>query len=231
MTFESVLLKKMMIAIQRGSPIARQARLLLGFCQRSKPTQFLKTSNRVCRVLEMSVLVGECGKLLSQVDIGGNTRSFQVGFVSQEKGGSSSNDAEDKFKDDKFKDDPDVRGILGDIKSHFDETGKGVNVPAKPDEESVVNEDNDESESKAKEKEGSGGAKNMKQLLEKIYGARIKAAAETSVGNDPSLYFVTDNRGYSQEVIQNTAMQTPELFWTLMRRERPLEEQSRFCFD
>ena len=39
------------------------------------------------------------------------------------------------------------------------------------------------------------------------------------------------SQGDSQEVIQNTAMQTPELFWTLMRRERPLEEQSRFCFD
>ena len=39
---------------------------------------------------------------------------------------------------------------------------------------------------KKKEEDGKsgGGAKNMKELLEKIYGARTKAAAETSVGKD-----------------------------------------------
>ena len=176
--------------------------------------------------------IGDSGKLLSQVHIGGNTRSLQVGIVSHEKGGNSSNDAEDKFKDDKFKDDPDVRGILTDIKSHFDQSDKGVNVPAEPNnEEAVVNED--ESESKAKENEegsGGGGTKNMKQLLEKIYGARTKAAAsETSVGNDH--VFILHHRCHSQVVIRSTAMQTPESFLTLMRREKPLGEQSRFCFD
>ena len=134
---------------------------------------------------------------------GGQTRSFQVGFVSRQKDGNSSNDAEDKFKDDKFKDDPDVRGILIDIKSHFDQSDQGVNVPPEPNDESVENE----SDSNAKEKEksgevkendgsggatnmkeesggakGGGGMKNMKELLEKIYGTRTKAAAETSVG-------------------------------------------------
>ena len=149
----------------------------------------------------------ECGKLLFQVDNGGQTRSFQAGFVSRQKDGNSSNDAQDKFKDDKFKDDPDVRGILSDIKFHFDQSDQGVNVPPKPNDESVANG----SDSNAKEKEksgevkedeesggainmkeesggategsaGGGGTKNMKDLLEKIYGARTKAAAETSVG-------------------------------------------------
>ena len=145
--FSSFLLQKMMLAMHRGSPIARQARLLLGFCQRSKSTQFLKTSNQVCGVLKMSKLsIGERGKLLSQVDIGRNIRSLQVGIVWHEKGENSSNDAEDKFKDDKFKDDPDVRGILTDIKSHFDQSDKGVNVPAEPNnEEAVVNENESES--------------------------------------------------------------------------------------
>merc|ERR1712181_30151 len=158
-----------MIAIQKGSPIARQARLLFSFCQRSKSTQFLNTSN--------------------QVHIGGQTRSFRVGFVSQEKGENSSNDVEDKFKDDKFKDDPDVRGILSDIKGHFDPNYKGINVT--PNEEPVANGDEYESDSSrgesiadnGKEEEGSGGgAKSMKELLEKIYGARTKAATQTSVG-------------------------------------------------
>jgi len=108
--------------------------------------------------------------------------------VLQEKGTNSSNDAEDKFKDDKFKDDPDVRGILSDIKSHFD---KEVNVPSEPNEESVANEDEDKSDinggeesigKNTKDEGGSVGAKNMKDLLEKIYGARTKAAAEKSVG-------------------------------------------------
>ena len=139
----------------------------------------------------------------------GQTRSLHVGFVSRQKDGNSSNDAEDKFKDDKFKDDPDVRGILTDIKSHFDQSDQGVNVPPEPNEESVENE----SDSNAKEKEesreakddegsggvinmkeesgganegssggGGGGTKNMKELLEKIYGARTKPVAETSVG-------------------------------------------------
>ena len=114
--------------------------------------------------------------------------------MSQEKGGNSPNDVEDKFKDDKFKDDPDVRGILSDIKGHFDPNYKGINVPPpEPNEESVANGDEDESDSSrgesiadnAKEEEGSGGgAKSMKELLEKIYGARTKAATQTSVGKD-----------------------------------------------
>ena len=129
--------------------------------------------------------------------IGGHKRSFRVGFVLQEKGANSSNDAEDKFKDDKFKDDPDVRGILSDIKSHFD---KEVNVPSEPNEESVANEDEDKSDINAgeesigkntKDEGGSVGAKNMKDLLEKIYGARTKAAAEKSVGNDPLVGFIS----------------------------------------
>ena len=113
--------------------------------------------------------------------------------MSREKGGNSSNDAEDKFKDDKFKDDPDVRGILSDIKGHFDPNNKGINVTPEPNEEPVVNGYEDESDSSrgesiadnAKEEEGSGGgAKSMKELLEKIYGARTKAATQTSVGKD-----------------------------------------------
>ena len=116
----------------------------------------------------------------------------------QEKGANLSNDAEDKFKDDKFKDDPDVRGILSDIKSHFD---KEVNVPSEPNEESVANEDEDKSDINAgdesmgkntQDEGGSVGAKNMKDLLEKIYGARTKAAAaEKSVGNDPLVGFIS----------------------------------------
>ena len=42
-----------------------------------------------------------------------------------------------------------------------------------------------ESTDNAKEEEGSAeGAKSMKELLEKIYGARTKAATQTSVGKD-----------------------------------------------
>ena len=49
----------------------------------------------------------------------------------------------------------------------------------KNEEES--NKDNTKNEEEGK---SAGGAKNMKELLEKIYGARTKAAAETSVGKD-----------------------------------------------
>ena len=134
----------------------------------------------------------ERGYFLSKVQIGGQTRSFRVGFVSHEKDGNCSDDVEDKFKDDKFKDDPDVRGILSDIKGHFDQNDKGINLPAEPKEESVANGGEDksagsrgESTDNAKEEEGSaGGAKSMKELLEKIYGARTKAATQTSVGKD-----------------------------------------------
>merc|ERR1712037_786763 len=212
--FSSFLLQKMMLAMHRGSPIARQARLLLGFCQRSKSTQFLKT--------------------FTQVHIGGNTRSLQVGIVRHEKGGNSSNDAEDKYKDDKFKDDPDVRGILTDIKSHFDQSDKGVNVPAEPNnEEAVVNED--ESESKAKENEegsGGGGAKNMKQLLEKIYGARTKAAAsETSVGGYTE-YRDADSRvildvDEEREAIRRAIEEGREVYFDKGRKPTPGEKYSR----
>ena len=120
----------------------------------------------------------------------------------QEKGTNSSNDAEDKFKDDKFKDDPDVRGILSDIKSHFD---KEVNVPSEPNEESVANEDEDKSDINAgkntKDEGRSVGAKNMKDLLEKIYGARTKAAAaEKSVGNDPLVGFISITDAFSRRL-------------------------------
>ena len=113
--------------------------------------------------------------------------------MSQEKGGNSSDEVEDKFKDDKFKDDPDVRGILSDIKGHFDQQERGPNDHSLYEDsasnagDSIV--DNAKKESDAKNGQGSlgsGGAKNMKELLEKIYGARAKAAAETSVGNDLS---------------------------------------------
>ena len=125
--------------------------------------------------------------------VGGFRRNFQVGFVSQEKGGNSSDgggsgsEVEDKFKDDKFKDDPDVRGILSDIKGHFDQQERGPDDHPSNAGESIV--ENTKKESDAKNGQGSlgsGGAKNMKELLEKIYGARAKAAAETSVGNDLS---------------------------------------------
>ena len=59
--------------------------------------------------------------------------------MSLEKDGNCSNDVEDKFKDDKFKDDPDVRGILSDIKGHFDQNDKGIHLPPDPNEESVAN--------------------------------------------------------------------------------------------
>ena len=127
---------------------------------------------------------------------GGNTRSFQVGFVSREKGEYIPPDINDpRFKDDKFKDDPDVRGILGNIKHDFEQEEKGIynlsddphngdkdSIPAKDDE----NEEKSLDDNTKKEEEGksAGGAKNMKELLEKIYGARTKAAAETSVGKD-----------------------------------------------
>ena len=131
--------------------------------------------------------------------VGGFRRNFQVGFVSQEKGGNSSDgggsgsEVEDKFKDDKFKDDPDVRGILSDIKGHFDQQEREPDDHP-PYEDSASNAgdsivDNTKKESDVKNEQGSlgsGGAKNMKELLEKIYGARAKAAAETSVGNDLS---------------------------------------------
>merc|ERR1711971_352835 len=145
-----------MIAIRKGSPIARQARLLFSFCQRSKSTQFLNTSN--------------------QVDIGGQTRSFRVGFVSQEKGGNSPNDVEDKFKDDKFKDDPDVRGILSDIKGHFDPNNKGINVTPEPNEEPVANGDEDESASSR-----GGGVSWGSQKHERVAG-------EDLWGKDKSCY-------------------------------------------
>ena len=130
---------------------------------------------------------------------GGSTRSFQVGFVSREKGEYISPDVNDpRFKDDKFKDDPDVRGILGNIKHDFDQEEKGIyhtpeqkddlqngdedSIPAKDDE----NEEKSLDDNTKKEEDGksAGGAKNMKELLEKIYGARTRAAAETSVGKD-----------------------------------------------
>ena len=128
---------------------------------------------------------------------GGSTRSFQVGFVSRDKGEYIPPDVNDpRFKDDKFKDDPDVRGILGNIKHDFDQEEKGIyNIPDDPqnrDKDSIPAKDKKNEEkllddnTKKKEEEGKsgGGAKNMKELLEKIYGARTKAAAETSIGDD-----------------------------------------------
>ena len=132
---------------------------------------------------------------------GGNTRSFQVGFVSREKGEYIPPDVNDpRFKDDKFKDDPDVRGILGNIKHDFDQEEKGIyhtpeqkDDPQNGDEDSIPTKDSKNEEKSfddntKKEEEGKsaggGGAKNMKELLEKIYGARTRAAAETSVGKD-----------------------------------------------
>ena len=134
-----------------------------------------------------------------QVASGGSRRSFQVGFVSREKGEYIPPDVNDpRFKDDKFKDDPDVRGILGNIKHDFDQEEKGIYHTPEPkddsqnrDEDSIPtkdkkNEEKSLDDNTKKEEEGklAGGAKNMKELLEKIYGARTKAAAETSVGKD-----------------------------------------------
>ena len=130
---------------------------------------------------------------------GGSTRSFQLGFVSREKGEYIPPDINDpRFKDDKFKDDPDVRGILGNIKHDFDQEEKGIYHTPEPkdglqnrDEDSIStkdkkNEEESLDENTKKEEDGKlgGGAKNMKELLEKIYGARTKAAVETSVGKD-----------------------------------------------
>ena len=139
--------------------------------------------------------------IFTQVAPGGSTRSFQVGFVSREKGEYIPPDINDpRFKDDKFKDDPDVRGILGNIKHDFDQEEKGIyhtpeqkDDPQNGDEDSMPSKDKkneekslDDSTKKKEEdgKSGGGGAKNMKELLEKIYGARTKAAAETSVGKN-----------------------------------------------
>ena len=136
----------------------------------------------------------------TQVASGGSTRSFQLGFVSPEKGEYIPPDVNDpRFKDDKFKDDPDVRGILGNIKHDFDQEEKGIyhtpeqkDDPQNGDEDSIPTKDSKNEEkslddnTKKKEEEGksAGGAKNMKELLEKIYGARTKTAAETSAGKD-----------------------------------------------
>jgi len=206
-----------MIAIKKGSPIARQARLLFSFCQRSKSTHFLTTTNQ----------------------IGGQTRSFRVGFVSQEKDGSSSDDVEDKFKDDKFKDDPDVRGILSDIKGHFDQNDKGINAPPEPDEESVANGGEDksaksrgESKDNAKEEEGSAeGAKSMKELLEKIYGARTKAATQTSVGGYTE-YRDADSRiildvDEEREAMRRAIEEGREIDFDKGRKPTPGEKYSR----
>ena len=130
---------------------------------------------------------------------GASTRSFQVGFVSREKGEYIPPDINDpRFKDDKFKDDPDVRGILGNIKHDFDQEEKGIYHTPEPkgdpqngDEDSIPTKDKkneekslDDNTKKEGEGKSAGGAKNMKELLEKIYGAKTKAAAETSVGKN-----------------------------------------------
>ena len=130
---------------------------------------------------------------------GGSTRAFQVGFFSRDKGEYIPPDINDpRFKDDKFKDDPDVRGILGNIKHDFDQEEKGIYHTPEPkdglqsgDEDSMPTKDSKNEEKSfddnaKKEEDGmsAGGAKNMKELLEKIYGARTKAAAETSVGKE-----------------------------------------------
>merc|ERR1712012_806422 len=61
--------------------------------------------------------------------------------------------------------------------------------PQNGDEDSMPNKDKkyeekslDDNTKKEEDGKSAGGAKNMKELLEKIYGARTKAAAETSVG-------------------------------------------------
>ena len=137
--------------------------------------------------------------IFTQVASGGSTRSFQVGFVSRKKGEYIPPDVNDpRFKDDKFKDDPDVRGILGNIKHDFDQEEKGIYHTPRPkdglqsgDEDSIPNNDkkneedsNNDNTKKEEDGKSAGGAKNMKELLEKIYGARTKAAAETSVGKN-----------------------------------------------
>ena len=127
---------------------------------------------------------------------GGSTRAFQVGFFSRDKGEYIPPDINDpRFKDDKFKDDPDVRGILGNIKHDFDQEEKGIyNIPddlENGDKDSIPTKDEkneegslDDNTKKEEDGKSAGGAKNMKELLEKIYGARTKTAAETSVGKD-----------------------------------------------
>ena len=127
---------------------------------------------------------------------GGSTRAFQFGFVSRDKGEYIPPDINDpRFKDDKFKDDPDVRGILGNIKHDFDQEEKGIyNIPddlENGDKDSIPTKDEkneegslDDNTKKEEDGKSAGGAKNMKELLEKIYGARTKTAAETSAGKD-----------------------------------------------
>ena len=120
--------------------------------------------------------------IFTQVASGGSTRSFQVGFVLREKGEYIPPDVNDpRFKDDKFKDDPDVRGILGNIKHDFDQEEKGIYHTQRPkgdpqngDEDSLPtkekkNEEKSLDDNTKKEEEGKsgGGAKNVKELLEK----------------------------------------------------------------
>jgi len=141
----------MIFTLHRGVPIARQARLLFGICHGSKSTQILAP--------------------FYQVASGGSTRSFQVGFVSREKGEYIPPDINDpRFKDDKFKDDPDVRGILGNIKHDFDQEEKGIyhtpeqkDDPQNGDEDSMPTKDSKNEEksldenTKKKEEVGKSG--------------------------------------------------------------------------
>ena len=48
-----------MISIQRGSPVARQARIFFSFCQKSKSPQFLITSAHQVEILRYNYLQGE----------------------------------------------------------------------------------------------------------------------------------------------------------------------------
>jgi len=216
----------MISALHRGVPIAQQARLLFGICHGSKSTQILAP--------------------FYQVASGGSTRSFQVGFVSREKGEYIPPDINDpRFKDDKFKDDPDVRGILGNIKHDFDQEEKGIYHTPRPkdglqsgDEDSIPNNDkkneedsNNDNTKKEEDGKSAGGAKNMKELLEKIYGAKTKAAAETSVGGYTA-YRDSDSRvildvDEEREAMRRAMEEGRELEIDKGRKPTPGEKYSR----
>jgi len=214
---------RMISALHRGVPISQQARLLLGICHGSKSTQILAP--------------------FYQVASGGSTRAFQFGFVSRDKGEYIPPDINDpRFKDDKFKDDPDVRGILGNIKHDFDQEEKGIyNIPddlENGDKDSIPTKDEkneegslDDNTKKEEDGKSAGGAKNMKELLEKIYGARTKTAAETSAGGYTA-YRDSDSRvildvDEEREAMRRAMEEGRELEIDKGRKPTPGEEYSR----
>merc|ERR1712032_1139343 len=89
-----------------------------------------------------------------------------------------------------------------------------------------------ESTDNAKEEEGSAeGAKSMKELLEKIYGARTKAATQTSVGGYTE-YRDADSRvildvDEEREAMRRAIEEGREIDFDKWRKPTPGEKYSR----